>query len=221
VAWYPNAVRKPLPENNTEPRIDPTQIILHTAACRCGDSLFDDFNRAGNNLESHFYVRWDGTVEQYMDTERQADANYKANVRAISIETQDDGGPSKPWTQAQLDAIIHLNVWLLETHPKIGRVPAPAWDAPGFGYHVMFGAPGPWTPVAKSCPGKTRIGQFNIIVWFSVQIANERRDRTGDWERHWTPAPGLGKVDPNDPTIPQWYKMGFGSYDHWASVYRR
>jgi hypothetical protein len=28
----------------------------------------------------------------------------------------------------------------------------------------MFGAPGPWTPVAKTCPGRARIRQFNEVL---------------------------------------------------------
>lgn len=164
MARYPGADWRPLPENESAPGITPTQLILHTAACRCGDSLYDDFNRSGNNLESHFYVQADGGVEQYVDTALRADANYKANVRAISVETQDDGDSTKPWSPAQLDAIVALTVWAIRKHPDIKARVCPAWDSPGLGYHTLFGSPSQWTPVAKSCPGPERKRQFPEVV---------------------------------------------------------
>lgn len=170
VSWYPAAVRKPLPENSWQSAITPTQLIFHTAACRCGDSLYDDFNRKGNNLESHFHVQSDGGVEQYIDTNVRADANYKANARAISVETQDDGDATQPWTAAQLDALIALAVWAHREH-GIPAVICPAWDKPGLGHHTLFGAPGPWTPVAKSCPGPARKRQFVEVITPKVAAA--------------------------------------------------
>lgn len=164
MARYDKALWRPLPENNSEPGITPTQLIFHTAACRCGDSLYDDFNRPGNNLESHFNVWNTGVVEQYVDTARQADANYHANVRAISVETQDDGQWTEPWTDQQADALVELAVWAIRTHPDIKPRVCPEWDTPGLGHHTLFGAPSHWTPVAKSCPGPARKGQFPEIV---------------------------------------------------------
>lgn len=218
MARYEGATWLPLPENETQARIRPTQVILHTAACRCGDSLHDDFNRPGNNLESHFFVQDDGGVEQYLDTEVHADANYRANARAVSIETQDDGDSTKPWSPAQELALAGLLIWLWRTHPAIAVDICRTWDAPGVGHHTMFGAPSPWTPVAKSCPGPARKAQFTALVWRSA--AAHAAQHSGSWEQTWMPPAGLGQVSIDDPTVPTWYKQGFGDYASWAAIYR-
>jgi hypothetical protein len=166
VARCPFALWRPLPENSTEPRIKPTQFILHSAVDAPGATdLRRYFARADVTVESHFWVRLDGTLEQFLDTERQADANRTANVRAVSVETEDDGKPdTTPWTPAQVATLVRLGVWLHKTHGIPPRV-CPHHDAPGVGYHTLFGAPGPWTPSrGKTCPGRVRIGQVPGIV---------------------------------------------------------
>ena len=167
MALCPFAVKRLLPENATSARTDPDQVILHTAVDAPGDtSLYGYFARTDVTLESTFFVKNDGTIEQYMDTTRQADANRYANNRAISIETEDDGRPDiKPWSAAQLAALVRLIDWICDTHPKVLRRQCPAWDQAGIGYHSMWGSPSEWTPVAgKSCPGAARIPQVPGII---------------------------------------------------------
>lgn len=163
MAWYPNAVHRPLPENATQSRIDPTQFILHTAVDAPGETdLYGFFARGDVGVESHFFIQLDGDVIQYMDTTVQADANRYANPRAVSAETEDDGNPDqRAWTPAQMQSIKLLGQWLMKEHPRIARRVCPAWDQPGWGYHSMWGAPSQWTPSAgKTCPGAPRIAQF-------------------------------------------------------------
>lgn len=160
-----------LSENKTEPLIDPTQIILHTAVDAPGPTDLYMFFEKSSNLESHFFIQLDGTAIQYMDTNRQADANRSANVRAVSIETEDEGD-GRPWTAAQVTSIKRLGEALMQAHPKITRRVCPAHDASGWGYHVMFGAPGPWTPVSKTCPGGARIHQFNTDIYTWLKGGN-------------------------------------------------
>lgn len=168
----PNAAWRPLPENATQRKITPTQVIVHTAVdSPAASSLFPYFSRGDVGAESHFFVRRDGTVEQYMDTNVMANANRTADVRAISIETEDDGNPEGlPWTDPQLRALIDLIAWCCDTH-NIPRDLCPAHDRPGIGWHSMFGfrdplaqtgpIDNPWSSFrAKTCPGKTRIGQL-------------------------------------------------------------
>ena len=137
-----------------------------------GLPVCDAYFRSGRSggIESHFGVggpwegaSYDGQVWQWRDTLEQADANYHANDFAISIETSDGGDSSRPWTPKQLAALVRLGNWLADTH-QIPRRVCPAWDQGGFGWHVMFGAPGEWTPVAKECPGPVRIRQLRDIV---------------------------------------------------------
>lgn len=164
MAFYPKArVRLLTPESTQAPRMDgkPIQLIFHSAVG--GGSLYDYFQER-SNLESHFWVGLDGRVEQYVDTNRKADANYKANAWAISVETADNGDPDHfPWTEAQLDALADIAVWAHQTF-GIPVVKCLAWNKSGMGYHTMWGAPSNWTPVAKSCPGKARIKQFPEIL---------------------------------------------------------
>lgn len=166
MARCPFAVWRPLIENQTQGDITPTQVILHSAVDAPGPtSLFGYFNRADITVESHFYVRNDGTIEQYLDTTVRADANRYANPRAISIETEDDGDPNqRPWNAAQVASIIRLVEWLCDTH-GIPKVQCPAWDKPGIGWHSMWGAPSNWTPArGKTCPGTARIPQAREII---------------------------------------------------------
>lgn len=158
--WYPAAIHKPLRENDTQPAIAPRAVILHTA-WSASSSLFGFFQN-NSDLESHFYVANDGTVEQYMDTAIRADANYKANGYAISIETQDDK-QIKDWTPQQLDAIVALIDWICRVH-AIPRVQIARSDGAGIGWHTMWGSPSDWTPNTKSCPGANRIAQTRTVV---------------------------------------------------------
>lgn len=115
--------------------------------------------------------------EQYRDTKYEADANYHANsfVKGgktygyISIETQ--GFASGEWNAVQLAEIKKLLVWLSHTHNFPLKKCANPTD-PGVGWHVMFGAPGPWTPHAKVCPGPDRVKQYNeiLVPWFKTAV---------------------------------------------------
>lgn len=188
MARMPGVIWDPLPENRTEPFINPSQIILHTAVD--GNlNIPDYFRRRDVFVESHFWIERDGTVTQMIDTNRQADANYRANNTAISIETEDDGDPEGiPWSSAQLNSIIETVQWAAETHGiPIRRCPSST--APGIGWHSMWSypdpinlrgrpMPSPWTPsLGKTCPGSTRIKQIVNIV---LPAAAGERPSTGD-----------------------------------------
>lgn len=178
---YPHAIWRPLPENNTQRRITPTQVIVHTAVdSPAASSLYPYFVRGDVGAESHFFVRRNGTVEQYMDTNVMAHANRSADVRAVSIETEDDGNPEGlPWTEPQLQALVDLLAWVCDTH-GIPRSLCPAHDRPGIGWHSMFGfidpinqtgaVNNPWSSFkGKTCPGKTRIRQLLDVVLPALQ----------------------------------------------------
>lgn len=157
---YDHAIQRIIPPGSSDPRIVPRIAILHVDAGNA-ESLHGWFNGPSGGVESHFFVKKDGTVEQYRDIFWQADANLKANDFAVSIETQGFGAGQ--WTAAQLHAIKALLVWL---HRRAG-IPltrCKTWDGSGVGYHVMFGAPGPWTPSAKTCPGPDRVKQFEAVL---------------------------------------------------------
>lgn len=171
MAIYPAAQWRPLAANVKQPRMTPRVAILHTAVDAPGNTdLWGWFTQSG--LEAHFFVHNDGTVTQYMDTGVVAEANYKANGFAISIETEDDGNPrATPWNTRQLAAIVALLDWVCTTH-KIPRRQADRWDGSGIGWHSMWGLntkanPGvnPWTnQLGKDCPTAPRIAQVPGVI---------------------------------------------------------
>jgi hypothetical protein len=154
------ATQKLLPESSTQHSITPRIVILHSAGSK--GSLYNFFKNS-SNLESHFWVGGDGTIEQYINTNVKADANLKANSFAISIETESTPSALEPWTAKQIQSIISLVDWCCHAH-NIPRQQVKTWDGSGIGWHVMFGSPGPWTPVAKVCPGPARIEQIKEVV---------------------------------------------------------
>lgn len=171
---YPSGNYRPIAAGSNDPPITVIGAILHVDAGN-SKSLYGYFKDKSGGIESHFHVPKEGRVEQYRDTGREADANLKANsfikngkrYGYVSIETQGYG--SGEWNAHQLAEIKALLLWLSKTH-KFPLRKCPAHTQPGVGYHVMFGAPGPWTPVAKSCPGPDRVKQFNSILvpWFAT-----------------------------------------------------
>lgn len=171
MARCPFANWRPIPENATQPAITATQYILHSAVDHPGPTdLGAWFSREDVRVESHFYIHLDGTIDQFIDTSRSADANSGANRRpdgtgAVSVETEDEGNPDeRPWTSQQLASLIRLGRWLRSEHAipsRMCRTP----DDPGIGFHSMWGAPSGWTSVpGKTCPGRARIRQFPDVV---------------------------------------------------------
>jgi hypothetical protein len=184
MALYPKAIKKLIPAGSNDPAIKPIGAILHVDAGNAGGvALYNYFATASGGIESHFHIQKDGKVYQYRDTDREADANYKGNSffldgerrGYISIETQ--GLEMGEWTDAQLSSIKELLTWLSETHDFPLQVPSTP-KSPGVGYHVLFGAPGAWTPVSKSCPGPNRIKQYRSIIvpWMKNETEEETEE---------------------------------------------
>lgn len=174
----PGAIQKPITPGANDPVIKPCGVVLHTAVSR-SDSLHDFFATKSGGIESHFYVRTDGTIEQYRSIFREADAQLDGNsfmrngvlVGFVSVETEGMGDDT--WTPAQLMAIKKIIVWVRIQSPFPWRV-CPAWNEPGIGYHTLFGAPSHWTPVAKVCPGPDRIRQFRatLVPWIQSKATS-------------------------------------------------
>lgn len=171
MALYPPAIKKLVPPGANDPRLDVVYgTIAHVAVTEAA-SLFDYFNGPSGGIESHFYIRRDGTVEQYRDTQYEADANYLGNSfivggrRAgfISFETQ--GMEFGEWTDQQVQAIKNLILWVNAVHGVPSRK-APAWNQPGHGYHRLFGE---WNNPIHSCPGPDRVNQYErvIVPWLA------------------------------------------------------
>lgn len=191
MALYPPAIQKPVPHGAEDPPIDPRVVILHIAVSNA-KSLFGWFNGRSGGIESHFYIRKSGAVEQYRDTDVQADANTDANGFAISIETQGMGPGT--WNTKQLAAIKALVDWCHDVHGIPKTVPQ-SWNGAGVGFHVQF--PGRWDKRGATCPGPRRQRQYwdVLVPWMagrgggaqSVPYAPAPKPASKPFKPLWTP----------------------------------
>src|SRR5215217_158916 len=128
---------KPLPDHGGEPAISP-RIHIHHSIVGSGAGAWGYFANS-TNLESTNIVLKSGYLWQCMSRQEQADANYRANDFAISIETKDNGHPdTDPWTPAQLDTLVWLSLEMRRLRPRIARRKCRTWDDAGLGYHSLF-----------------------------------------------------------------------------------
>lgn len=185
MGWMPSAIRKPVPRYQAGGSAggampSPRRLVLHTAVSSA-DSLFDLFNRDGNPV-AHFYVRADGTIEQYVDTSRRASAVLEGNGDCVTVESEDIGPPFPgwtgsnvpPWTDAQLDALARIARYCHSVHaiPLVAVDASPgshgvSWHRKGIDGNFPAGllsgrGPGDehWSSSGgKVCPGDNRIRQ--------------------------------------------------------------
>ena len=138
---------RPLPDSGGEPAIT-MHTVIHHSIVGSAEGAYQYF--AGSTaIESTFIVKKSGYFWQCMSLGEQADANFRANAFAGSIETEDNGNPdTDPWTSAQLNTLVWLSLEMRRLRPQIARRRCRRWDDPGLGYHTLF--PGQWTNV----PGK-------------------------------------------------------------------
>jgi hypothetical protein len=168
----PFAEHKLIEPGSNDPAITPRVAILHVAVTDAW-SLFEYFRDRSGGVESHFYVTWSGKIEQYRDTNWEADANWRANPFAVSIETQ--GWAGGTWNRRQLASIKRLLVWLQDEH-AIPLRECKTWSGSGLGYHSGFEE---WSYTVKSCPGANRIAQFydDVLPWAAEQRTPVERFR--------------------------------------------
>jgi N-acetylmuramoyl-L-alanine amidase len=142
-------------------RTEHKAAVLHTNGFDATDgSLFSGFkkNATGGNgpsklqVGAHFQIKNDGSIEQYVDTDRRIGHAFASNAFAIGIETEDDGNCLKRWTAAQVESIIAL----LE---ELGVPPQRLKETPsdGIGWHRLFPS---WNQSGHACPCNTREAQI-------------------------------------------------------------
>lgn len=162
---YEIATWMPIPETNTQRKIDPHTFIVHSIVAPWEPTRTRDYwNQSGVNLESHFGIGYGGAIGQFVDTGVRADANMHANGFAISVETASDTKASDKWTDAQAESLIRLMVYA-HLHDGIPLRLCKTWDGGGFGYHRMFPE---WSASGTECPGAKRVPQFIDVIWPEV-----------------------------------------------------
>jgi hypothetical protein len=201
MARYPAAEWRPLAKDPTHQALMDAHdgIVLHTMVGSLDgtDAFFHQDGYTGT--ESHFGVGGDGTVYQWTDTARTADANLEGTHRLLSIETADMGPPFDPWTGSnvpawtgkQLDAIAAIVAWASKEHdfplrPMDNSKPGQrgvGWhrlgidSSPPFqpGYRVSGGEH--WsTSIGKACPGDRRIHQVPEVITRAKQLLADGDD---------------------------------------------
>jgi hypothetical protein len=206
MARYPKAAWRPVVGLAKDPAITPIGVILHVDGGN-SSSLYRYFNGLSGGIESHLFLTDAPKWEQYRDTTREADANYRGNSWVgsdgkrygfISVETR--GLANGEWSPAMLEEIKAFLLWAHQTHGIPLRV-APGYHSPGVGYHVMFGAGAglnAWSNAAgKVCPGPNRIRQFReiLVPWMAEITAAESRPTKpqADADREAPTAPAAPK----------------------------
>jgi hypothetical protein len=119
MARFPGAIWKPITADKDRQRLTVyNRMNLHVAVSEAA-SLHGYFNQRGIP-DSHFYVRRDGTVEQYVDTSMRAYADLEGNDATISVETQGMGPGG--WDAAQRESLARLYAWAVKTHGVARKV---------------------------------------------------------------------------------------------------
>jgi hypothetical protein len=187
----PLAAWRPLPEFASEPLITPTQLIFHTMVGTLAGT--ERMFRDASSLESHYGLGCrrcpsGAALWQWMQLDRQADANRAANARAHAVETCDHftGGTytNPPWDPDQVHMLIELGRWECD-HFAIPRRICRTPTDPGLGWHGMWDntrfeladGTSPWSPSAgKSCPNPTRRAQLLTIIFPAIIAATNPED---------------------------------------------
>lgn len=167
---YPPATQRPVGGIGNDPRILPVGIVLHVAVSEA-DSLHGWFDGPSGGIESHLYLRYDGTWEQYRDLDHEADAQGLGNSWVhgahrygfLSVETEGMGHGE--WTAEQIRS---LKAFILWAHRELGipleraMIPQPHSLAKGgVGYHAMHPE---WNKNLHTCPGPQRIHQYQDVL---------------------------------------------------------
>lgn len=168
MARDPGSIWDPLPEAGRPDGHTKDFFIVHSVGnnTQTAEQVRDNyFALSSVRVESTFIVGWgpDDPTRQIMDSTDRADANGAANRRGVSVEVVGDG--ESPYNAWQRNELIRVGVWTAGTHPTIPRMIAVSAVSGGFAWHVQFGAPGPWTSVAKTCPGAPRIIQLRDVIY--------------------------------------------------------
>ena len=171
MARCPFAVWKPIWTKTASARpITPTAAVVHSDAGYVTSLQGWWLNPGSGGLSCHFHVGWDGSIEQYVDTDRAGIANVEANDYGISIECSN----SPSWQQvtfardayspAQVAAITRLLGWICDTHLTVPRRVCTD-GRHGLGWHDQYPQ---WTTRGHVCPGAARVEALRTRIFPAV-----------------------------------------------------
>jgi hypothetical protein len=159
MARWPKAAWRPLPEHGHEGPNRPTLFVVHTmVGWNAGTEQW--FRRSDVNAESHFGLADDpgreDPIRQWLDTDEEADTNWDANGISVTVECEDRGDPTRPFSSFQLQTLVDLGDWACTVHP-IARQLADDPRGSGLGYHQLHRE---WNRSSHDCPGPVRRRQL-------------------------------------------------------------
>lgn len=156
-----HATWRPVPYEGLHARQNHRAVLLHTNGGGTDKGSLYGFwtgiARRGQHVGAHFQVATNGHAEQYVDTDQVIYHAFSASEWAVGIETEDDGHPSTPWTDAQLTTIIAI---CHELHVP-GRILTSPQPADGIGWHEQFVD---WNHDGHQCPGHVRELQIRRVI---------------------------------------------------------
>ena len=186
---YPGATWRPLAADPSHQALMSRHdgVVLHTMAGSLAGTEAMFLQSGFTGTESHFGVGADGTVLQWVDTSRRADANLNGTWRLLSVETADTGPPFPSWsgsnvpawTEAQLDAIAGIVAWSAKEHDfPIEAMRSSRAGERGVGWHRLGIEPWrvdggeAWSEsTGKACPGDRRIAQVPEVMRRAKAVA--------------------------------------------------
>lgn len=164
------------------------RVTLHVAAVET-KTLYGGFNREGAP-DSHVYVRYDGSIEQYVEDHYWAFADLEGNDASFSVESQGLGDGS--WSDAQVESIAQIYAWQVATRgvplrmatdSKVGESSHglawhrlgvdgnfPALPSPLAGREERGGGMHWSKSFGKVCPGEKRILQIPAVFSRAAEI---------------------------------------------------
>lgn len=134
--WMPGALKKPITKHFRD-RTGGTKVnaLVYHIAVSEASSLYGFFSGAG--VCSHFYVRRDGTIEQYLPMSSKSKSEKNGNNRTASVETQ-GGGSQQSWTEAQVRSLAAIATFANQGHGvPLSLMPNSHTGTHGVGYHRL------------------------------------------------------------------------------------
>jgi hypothetical protein len=179
--WLPRTIRKPLPiDPARDPKIHPVGAVFHIAVSEA-ESLFGDFKHRTDGIESTGYIRRQGASEQYRPLDVECDAQAAGNswerdgTRYGFTSWESQGMGPGAWSDFQVSEIQRVILFHRDEWGAPMRT-APAFNAPGFGYHRLYDE---WNPHGHSCPGDERVAQWHdeIVPWMASHANPHHQSR--------------------------------------------
>ena len=129
--------------------------VLHHQGGNGG--LYGWFNNPSAKVSAHFWIGKNGTIEQYVDTSRQAWHGMSLNSRYVGVETEGcpPNAPTEDLTQAQVQAFGRLYAEGARVHGWPNAL-ANSDGQRGLGYHRMA--------VSTACPTQARLNRRPEIL---------------------------------------------------------